>query len=294
MPARHFDGRRLRAARRAADLSQMDIARAMGFTSTGTVAAWEGGSKRPAPEKLPALARALGSDLEVLFPRGGPPDLADLRCDAGYTQAQTRTIMRTRSAGPVAYAERGQRPLPQRFVEPLAHAYGVSVEQVLAAQARSMGKVVPEEGRPLSAAVAHKISNLLSAGGGQKTAPRTDEEIARAVNKAAGGQVVTAAEIAAMRTGEAGHLSPPVLDGLAAAFGIPPRSLRPDEEAVREIAQELQAIAELRGRPGPISHLAARGAGGQLSPRVVAAITDLLEEIEEGGLPGSSDFTELD
>ncbi|WP_254394007.1 helix-turn-helix domain-containing protein [Streptomyces buecherae] len=290
MPARHFDGRRLRAVRRAADLSQMDVARALGFTSTGTVAGWEAGERRPAPERLPALARALGSDLDDLFPRGGPPDLADLRCDAGYTQAQTRTIMGTRSAGPVAQAERGRRPLPQRFVEPLARAYGVSTEQVLAAQARSMGQEMPEEVRPPSSAVAQKVSNLLAASeaGG---APRTDEEVAHAVNGAAGGQVVTASEIAAMRTGQAGHIPTPVLDGLATALGVPPRSLRPDEEAVREIAQELQALAELRG--GPISHLAARGSGGQLSPRVVAAITDLLEEIEGGGLPGS-DFTELD
>lgn len=287
MPVRHFDGRRVRAVRRAADLSQIEVARAMGLSSTGTVASWEGGAARPGPEKLPALAQALGAALDDLFPRQGPPDLADLRSDAGYSQYQTRQVLGTKSAGPVANAERGRRRLPERFTQPLADAYGVSVEQLLAAQERSFGHTAPEDARtdPSGDTSALKISNLL------RTATGSNEDIAKALNAYLAGMIVTAPQVAQMRAGGSRDLSPEVVRALAAVFDVPTRSLLPDGEAVREIAQELQTLASLRHPP--ISHLAMRGGGGQLNERLVSAIADLLEDIDNGTLPGA-DATDLD
>ena len=54
-----FDGRRLRAARRSAGLTQAQLARQLGVPTTG-VANWETGYRAPRADRLAELARMLG------------------------------------------------------------------------------------------------------------------------------------------------------------------------------------------------------------------------------------------
>ncbi len=67
MLKRQFDGKRVRAVRRAAELHQAELAKAVGV-SASLVARWEKGSEFPKGEKLPAIAAALGQALNDLFP----------------------------------------------------------------------------------------------------------------------------------------------------------------------------------------------------------------------------------
>jgi transcriptional regulator with XRE-family HTH domain len=95
------------------------------------VANWEKGKAIPPPDKLPTLAEALGRPLDYLFPRDGAPDLADLRNDAGYPQNRTGDLIGARSHIPVSNAERRIRRLDEDYVERLADAYGVTVQELL-------------------------------------------------------------------------------------------------------------------------------------------------------------------
>ncbi|GAA3299330.1 hypothetical protein GCM10020295_37270 [Streptomyces cinereospinus] len=145
MSARHFDRHRVRAVRRAAEISQAEVAAAVGVADS-TIAGWESGDTVPDAEKLPALARALKRGLDELFPRNGLPDLTDLRCDAGYYQYETAALIGTKSAGPVAGAERGDRRLKDKYVPDLAVAYGVSEEELRRAEDRSIAKAQETQG----------------------------------------------------------------------------------------------------------------------------------------------------
>ncbi|MEU3459322.1 helix-turn-helix transcriptional regulator [Streptomyces sp. NPDC006733] len=303
MPSRHFDGRRVRAVRRAADLTQSQVAKALGVADP-TVASWETEQSCPDGDRLPALAAALGADLDALFPRDGLPDLADLRCDAGYSQYQTKDILGTKSAGPVANAERGVRRLQPAFAEALADAYGVGVEELLAAQERSFGNDVPlppatapapeppderrRDPRTLSEKIAFMVEHTYQ--GGQS--PPADAEIAQIINAQPGGAVVAESDVHDLRTGVRTDASPQVLAGLAAAYHAPPQFFRPDDEAVRELAANLELIASFRR--GEVGTMATRGGGGALNTRLVSFLNDLLDDIEDGRLPGVGTDTDLD
>lgn len=95
MPARRFDRARVRSVRRAAEISQSDVAAGAGVADS-TVAGWELASSEPDQEKLPAIARVLKRDLDDLFPRDGQPDLKDLRCDAGLYRYEMAGIIGTK------------------------------------------------------------------------------------------------------------------------------------------------------------------------------------------------------
>lgn len=64
----------LHRARRAAGMSQRDVAKAMGTGSAASVCQWESGAKRPRADRLVEYADALGFDL-VLVQRYMPAKL---------------------------------------------------------------------------------------------------------------------------------------------------------------------------------------------------------------------------
>ncbi|MFF2041894.1 helix-turn-helix domain-containing protein [Kitasatospora sp. NPDC058170] len=291
MSARQFDGQVLRLARRARDLSQEALGRAEGVgVEQPTVAKWESGSTFPEPERLPGIARALSEPLDALWPRDGEPDLADLRCDAGYPQKRTGELIGTKSHIPVSNAERGVRRLAEAFVPRLAEAYGVTREQLLTAQDRSFGVTPAVAAGPPSAprTLAEKITYLLDT-----TFPSgrpTDAQIAAAVNAHAGVDVVSAGAVEALRTGTpppsevlAGLAAGVVLEGLAAFFGVTALFFQSDEELERQVVDAISLLA-LRGSSDDFA-LAARGADGGLDPAVLAKISALVAEVQQQAGP---------
>lgn len=282
MPARAVDGQRIRAVRRFADLTQDFIAAEVGV-SPSAVANWEKGTSVPDPWKLPVLARALGSGLDDLFPRTGHPDLSDLRGDAGFAQYEVPQILGTKSEGPVANAERGKRRLSGKYVEPLAQAYGVSVERLLAAQERSFGLEVPEPDDGMPTTLAEKMQYLLENGEG---APPGDAEIAESVNEFVGAAVISEAGVRDLRTGVVTEASTAVLEGLSAAFGVTALFFRSSEAVAQQVAEGLTLLAHVKS--GTIRGLKGRQLGAEgLSDDVMALINGFVAEMEQKSLPGS-------
>jgi transcriptional regulator with XRE-family HTH domain len=135
-----FDGRRLRSARRAASLTQRELAQRLHTTDT-VVALWETGRRVPLADRLPDLARVLGVPLMDLMAADtsdaadGPATLARLRTEAGLLQQQLADraglVRRTYSA-----LERGEiATLSATDAESLAAALGVDPVEVRAAHA---------------------------------------------------------------------------------------------------------------------------------------------------------------
>ncbi|MFD4025423.1 helix-turn-helix domain-containing protein [Streptomyces sp. NPDC058576] len=288
MPARHFDRTVVRAVRRAAEIPQAEVGAAVGAADS-TVAGWELGSNVPDQEKLRGLAGVLRKPLDELFPREGSPDLTDLRCDAGLYRYEVARFIGTKSDGPVAAAENGVRRLKEKYVTKLAAAYGVSEKALEHAQERSFGNTVAET-RDESAAAAEtdesprtlgeKISFLLKHSYPAGAAPG-DEEIAEAVNRHAGSEVVTAEEVEALRAGADTNSPPPVvLEGLAEFFGVERMYFEPDEAVARQVYQGLRVL--LASKNGGIRRVRARGLGPEgLSPEVLSLLTDLATEFEK-------------
>lgn len=289
MSARHFDRTVVRAVRRAAEIPQAEVGAAVDAADS-TVAGWELGSNVPDQEKLPGLARVLRKPLDELFPRKSPPDLTDLRCDAGLYRYEVARFIGTKSDGPVAAAENGVRRLKEKYVPKLAAAYGVSEKALEQAQERSFGNAV-EEARDESVAAAEtdehpralgeKISFLLEHSYPAGAAPG-DEEVAEAVNRHAGTEVVTAEEVEALRTGAGDADSPPpvVLEGLAEFFGVERMYFEPDEAVAHQVYQGLRVL--LASRNGKIGRVRSRGLGPEgLSPEVLSLLTDLATEFEK-------------
>jgi transcriptional regulator with XRE-family HTH domain len=291
MPTRQFDGARVRVERRAADLSQDDVAKPMSV-GRGAVAKWETGSTVPDAHKLPMLAEVLGKPLEVLFPREGAPDLADLRCDAGYAQVETGRIIGAQSHIPVSKAERGVARLDHAYVKPLAAAYGVTVDELLAAQERSFGIPTPPpaaaqagEQPRVPRTMAEKINYLLKNAYFGQTPP-TDGEIAQAINEQADTTVATAEDVRALRTGTETSASPAMCAGLASTFQIEPAFFEDGAEvnpAVREVLEGIRFLGSIH--QGQILGLAARGNNTGLSAGMIAKINELVAELQDK-LPG--------
>ncbi|WP_327352791.1 helix-turn-helix domain-containing protein [Streptomyces sp. NBC_01304] len=282
MPPRLFDGRRLNDARRAARRTQSDVADALGVAPS-SVGSWETGQWPPDAEKLPALAAAVGRDLDELFPRPGLPDLADLRCDAGVYRQQVLELIGTKSAGPVSNAEKGVRRLSEQFVEPLAKGYGVSVEALLAAQERSFGNEAPPPATEVPKSLAEKISYLLAHSYPGPEARPSDADLARHVNEHAGAPIATEADICALRTGVEIEASPALRDGLAAVFGVSPMYFQPHEATARQVVEGLQLLAS-----GNVGKVAARGLGKEgLSADLLAYINEVAAELQQRDLPGA-------
>ncbi|UNZ18165.1 helix-turn-helix transcriptional regulator [Streptomyces sp. 891-h] len=287
MPTRQFDGARVRAERRAADLTQSDVAERMGV-GRAAVAKWETVSRPPDAHRLPLLARVLGRPLDELFPREGEPDLADLRCDAEYPQSETGRIIGAQSHIPVYKAERGIARLDGSYVEPLAAAYGVSVAELLAAQERSFGISTPppslaRSGGPVAVprTVAEKVNYLLENAYFGQTPP-TDAEMAQAINEQNAATVVTAEDVRALRTGAETSASPAVRAGLAHAFQIDPAFFADGAEvhpAAREVMEGIRFLGSIQR--GQILGLAARGNSAGLSPEMIAKVNELVAELQD-------------
>ncbi|MDX3121602.1 helix-turn-helix transcriptional regulator [Streptomyces scabiei] len=292
MSARHFDRHRVRTVRRAAEISQAEVAAAVGVADS-TIAGWESGDTVPDAEKLPALARALKRGLDDMFPRTGLPDLTDLRCDAGYYQYETAALIGTKSAGPVAGAERGERRLKDKYVPALAAAYRVSEEELRRAEDRSIAKTqetqagqsaedggtVPVSSGP-PGTLGEKITLILERSYPGQQGPPTDPEIADAVNAHAGSKVITGEGVRDLRTGVAETASPVVLEGLAAFFGVSPMYFQPDDAVARQVYEGLRLLSA--SRSGAVGRVRGRGTGSQgLPANVMEFVNDLVTELEQ-------------
>ncbi|MFE6977043.1 helix-turn-helix transcriptional regulator [Streptomyces sp. NPDC057682] len=143
MPPRRFSGDAMRMARRQADLTQKQVAEGLGLTSHVAVARWEKGQRPPPAEKLVRIADIIGVDVDNLFPREGPCDLVDLRCDAGLTQSAAADAVTGLTRHVLGDAEGGERRLTAPAVDALAALYGASPREVRDAQERSFGVAVP-------------------------------------------------------------------------------------------------------------------------------------------------------
>ncbi|MFB7513082.1 helix-turn-helix domain-containing protein [Streptomyces sp. NPDC056144] len=285
MPDRVFDGNKLRRLRVAKGLSQTSLAVGL-HVKVNAVYRWEKGLASPPPERLSAIAAFLDADLDELFPRSGPPNLADLRCDAGMTQADTAQHTNTSSPMPVRAAEQGRRPLSEQAVAALAAAYGVTRAELLAAQRRSFGQ--PEEPAPEpsedGARVARKLESLRrEVYGGQ--AP-SDAHLAAEGNRKAGAEVLTEAAVRALRAGEVAEPAGEVLDALALAFDVPPVYFRQDDPEVDSLILSTRAVRN------KFTVMVARGAGqdvpGEPWDELRAFIGETMREIlagDENGRP---------
>ncbi|MGC0328049.1 transcriptional regulator with XRE-family HTH domain [Streptomyces sp. SAI-170] len=276
MPARRFDAERMLLARRAIGRKQSDVAAHVGV-SPARVSAWEKGRSVPDPEKLPLIAQVLAQDKDELFPREGLPDLADLRADAGYSQAATKELTRTKTAGPVAAAENGQRRLAEEYHLPLAEAYGVGVEALLRAQERSFGIDVPEPGETvtpqaagdgLPETLAEKITYLLE----QLPSPLSDAEVAALGNSRTRTKILTEDLVRDLRTGAVNSTSEEVLDALAEAVDTTPLIWSADADVQRIIAETML----LRGQ---VAALAARG--GEQEGLSTALLEFIFREVDK-------------
>ncbi|MGW5650610.1 helix-turn-helix domain-containing protein [Streptomyces humi] len=298
MSARRFDRNLARRVRRAADRHQSEVATELGMTDSA-VANWEAGHTSPDPEKLPAYAAALGSDLDDLFPRTGLPDLADLRCDAGIYQKETAAVIGTKSASPVAGAERGERRLQAKYIPVLAAKYGVSEAELRRAEDRSFAAAEarkngtePEPGTQAAAgdsgrppeSLSEKITLILQRSYPGSQGPPSDEEMAAAVNAHAGADVITQNDFEDLRTGVKDAAAPVVLGALAAVFGVSRMYFEPDEAVAAQVYEGLQLLAS--ARQGAVGRVRARGLGGRgLPPKTLALINQLAAEMaeQEGG-----------
>lgn len=282
MAVRQFDGGRVLGARRIARLQRSELARLVGV-SKDAIGDWERSDTAPSPERLPALAKALGQELNVLFPRLGPPDLKDLRCDAGYTQLGAAKALGI-SRLPLSNAEAGTRPLNDDYVKPLADLYKVKREELKEAQKRSFTKSStpsPEDRPPQT--LGEKITAFL------QRKPLSDGEIADAVNAEAGFPAVDAAGIEALRTDsrgsaevQAGLPADSLFAGLGAAFGVAPWYFAPGELVERQILDRLQFLSLMRSDGVAV---AARGASEGVSAAMLATLSEVLVRHENASHP---------
>ncbi|MEW1760509.1 helix-turn-helix transcriptional regulator [Streptomyces cyaneofuscatus] len=246
MPERIFNAQKFRAAIQAKGLTQSEVGEPPVSLGESVISRYGSGALTPPPEKLPALAVRVDLPLDVLAPRRGLPDLKDLRCDAGIQQKATSQYTQSKSAMPVRAAENGMRRLKEEFVAPLAEAYGVSVEELRAAQERSFGNVVPAVRMPAPPrfaapgtpqTVAEKITYLLEKTYAPHERP-ADAELADRGNQKTGRPILDEGLVRALRTGEESTSDEAILGALAAALDAPLVFFTSDspEEAARIVA----------------------------------------------------------
>ncbi|MFF5727962.1 helix-turn-helix domain-containing protein [[Kitasatospora] papulosa] len=281
MPPRRFDGRRLRARRREADMHQRVLGREAGVGSHEPVARWESGKSIPPAEKLPAIARALGADIDVLFPRDGDPDLVDLRCDAGYSQSHAAELSEAVSRFRLGAAERGVRKLDEASLPDLAGLYGVTVEELQAAQRRSFGESAPTS-EPVESSgpqLADTLSELMEArfpdsrpGAG---------ELAAAVNEKIGTEVLKPEHVDALLGGASAEdifddgARTVAFEALGLYFDVSPMVFHNGQSAQKRVLEDIRFLAAQHDVA-----LAARGGEGGISPAFLAVLNKLLADDE--------------
>ncbi len=283
MPDRLFDGNKLRNIRVVKGMSQTVLAAGL-HVKVNAVYRWENGLAAPPPERLPAIAAFLDTDLDELFPRAEPPNLADLRCDAGMTQADTARHTNTASPMPVRAAEQGKRPLSDRAVTALAAAYGVTRTALLAAQRRSFGQPDGPAEPPTDdgARVARKLESLRTEVYGG-VAP-SDAHLAAEGNRRSDSTALSEALVQALRAGEVAEPPEEALDALALALDVPPVYFRQDDPEVDALILSTRAV---RNR---FTVMVARGAGqdlpkeswDQLRDFISGTMAEILADDENG------------
>ncbi|MGA4844543.1 helix-turn-helix transcriptional regulator [Streptomyces sp. G45] len=292
MSPRHVDGPLLRTARLAAGLTQAELARVLGVTRQ-TVGFWEKG-RGPDPERLPAVAAALGRDVDRLFPRYGAPDLADLRCDAGFAQYAIERLIGAKDA--VLKAERGVRRLAPAQVTALATAYGVTEARLRAAEDRSFGETggaggtrgaegAAEAGAsgaagspPVPTTISEKVNYLLEHAYPDARSRPSDADIAHGINLSAGAHVISVQGVAELRLSAETETSPAIRQGLAQVFGVDEFFFRDNEGMADAIVAGLRTLQ--RVRTGRIGRIAARGLGPEgLSPELMHAVNALVDSL---------------
>jgi transcriptional regulator with XRE-family HTH domain len=134
-----FRGDRLAEARRAAGLTQAQLAEAVGVSDGLRVSQWERGSEQPRPRFVPALAAVLGvGPLELLDVDPADPPLRALRLAAGLSLPDVQAA----AAVPVMTYQRLERGVgttepPDGTVTAVAAVLGVSPGRVRAAVRRA-------------------------------------------------------------------------------------------------------------------------------------------------------------
>lgn len=127
-----IDPSALRAARKAASLTQAALADAAGV-DPGVYGQYEQGRRRPRVHALYRIARALQVDVLALLRPGIPVSLEILRVRTGRTQEELAAALgMTRAAW--GETERGERPVHPDDADRIAAALEVDVAQVLAAE----------------------------------------------------------------------------------------------------------------------------------------------------------------
>ncbi|GLF98078.1 helix-turn-helix domain-containing protein [Streptomyces yaizuensis] len=262
-------------------MTQLQVGDLLGVAES-VIARYESGKTTPPPERLPRLAAAVGHRLDDLFPRAELPTLADLRSDAGYAQKDTAAITRTSSAMPVRAAESGRRPLADGYVALLAEAYGVSREELLAAQERSFGNYVPavrgiaepepELEQPAGpTTIAEKIVYLLETYGSDRP---TDADIAVAGNTRTGTSVLTSELVSSLRTGKQTEASDEVLNAIALALDATALIFSTDSPDVARV------VAGIRAARAGFTVMAARGGeNGGVPPELMDFAASVFQQI---------------
>lgn len=276
MPDRVFDGSDLRDRRVAKRLSQADLAAGLNVR-TNAVYRWENQLATPPQERLPAIAAMVGADLDELFPRPGPPNLADLRCDAGMRQSDTTGYTNTASPMPVRAAEQGRRALSDEAVTALAAAYNVTRAELLAAQRRSFGHDVPVV-KPEKTTSSPRVVNTVA--GKIKYlqtevydgAVPSDADLASSGNRKCGRSLLTEELVRDLRVGRLPTAPDDVLEALALAFDVPPVFFHSSDPEIGRLVVSARAV---RSR---FTIMAARGGEQKVSQEVQNQLRDFISD----------------
>ncbi|MEW1721595.1 helix-turn-helix transcriptional regulator [Streptomyces sp. NPDC093109] len=273
MPDRVFDGSKLRDRRVVKRLSQADLATGLNV-KTNAVYRWESQLATPPQERLPTIAAMVGAELNELFPRLEPPNLADLRCDAGMRQSDTTCYTNSASPMPIRAAEQGKRVLSDEAVTALATAYSVTRAELLAAQRRSFGHDVPAV-KPVKKAspqavdsIAEKIKYLQTEV--QDGAVPSDADLASSGNCKSGRSLLTEALVRDLRVGTLPTAPDDVLDALALAFGVPPVFFRSSDPEIDRLVVSARAVRR------QFTIMAARGGEGEISQEARDQLRDFI------------------
>jgi len=134
-----LDGQALRRARRAAGLTQHELARRVGVAGGERVSRWELGTSSPRPDVLRRVADVLDVRVVALWlPEPSSPDLRSLRAAAGLSMDELARRVHV-SKTTVSRWESGHvvRELPARLLALLADALSANTAAVEEAFRRS-------------------------------------------------------------------------------------------------------------------------------------------------------------
>jgi len=275
MPDRVFDCGKLRDRRVAKRLSQADLAAGLNV-KTNAVYRWENQLAVPPQERLPAIAAMVGAELDELFPRLEPPDLADLRCDVGMRQSDTTCYTNTASPMPIRAAEQGRRALSDEAVTALAAAYHVTRAELLAAQRRSFGHDVPS-GKPVKKTSSPPVVDIarrikyLQTEIYDGSAP-SDADLASSGNRKSGRLLLTEDLVRDLRVGRLPTAPDDVLEALALAFGVPPVYFRSNDPEIGRLVVSARAVHS------QFTVMAARGGKREIPQEVRDQLRDFISD----------------